>query len=960
MKIVSETKQNSQNNLEKVLRNFYAHSPYTKEGFEGALFILFIQEYLNYHPDFSPKLHNLIQSYKLTSSNLEEATKSNLFKEIDFQNLSIDEFRENCNFLLNLPKNDKYSGEFRTPPVIIDLIIEELGDIQPNQVIYDPACGVGNLFVAIHKKYSNYQLKFIGQDINEQLYILCKINLLVNGIDDAEIFLGDSLANPPLKFKQKIDVAVCNPPFNTRVLPNNISNSEYAFIELMLSMLNKQGKVLIIAPERLLFVESGKSFRKKYVENDWIESIISLPTDMFALHSSTKTSLITFNFDKKGYDDYPNSDKKGVQGFIRFEKKYFSAKQLNLDEGYYEYLDAESKEFVGTNYEVFDLRWENHKLESGEYDIEQFNNYRKNYLPSLFLSVFKIFKYVKVTFIINKNNNVLVDYLENTLIGNTDIVSWEKFDYRRENTFKHKSITFTSTDEYDAYHDFDSNVVEIDIYFRLYKDVEIRLDKAKSLIEQKNYNLLVSHFVHENKIEVDTILHFVKEPNKVCKIKDLIISETLGFHYSPEITKFLYDDVENIPYVRVGDLAKEEQTFYLDISRVERKIAQKNTRKILDYPAVLVSLLGKKLKPTFFNYVGKPIAVGSDILILKMKEDIHIEFFLTQLYSRLVQLQLDMSSSGTIISRIHREDFLNIQIILPPIEEQQRQVLEMRAVIVEKANSQEKVFQTEQKLNQLEYEVIANTNHSLKNKLGTIINDYDTLVRYLKRQEKDNKIICFNEPIFPIIEGDKVDNIDTIEKITNRLKTNLLDASKVFKNTEKLQRQTLKKESVELIKYFREEVKNLYAGKNYTIEIVPQSKNKLKVQLDKDAFKDVLENLIENAKVHSFLEKDKNYQIVFELSQYPNPDNIPVQERKNVQFYAQIIYKNNGKPFPKDFSFEEYKQFSNKAGKTQGTGIGGYVVSRMIELHQGKFNFIHASELSPFQVQFEILLPLEN
>ena len=81
-------------------------------------------------------------------------------------------------------------------------------------------------------------------------------------------------------------------------------------------------------------------------------------------------------------------------------------------------------------------------------------------------------------------------------------------------------------------------------------------------------------------------------------------------------------------------------------------------------------------------------------------------------------------------------------------------------------------------------------------------------------------------------------------------------------------------------------------------------------------------------------------------------------EDKTSTKFARIIYKNDGKPFPKNFSFEHYKQFSNKAGITQGTGIGGYVINKVIELHDGRFNFL--SPTDSFTVNFEILLPLED
>jgi len=135
-------------------------------------------------------------------------------------------------------------------------------------------------------------------------------------------------------------------------------------------------------------------------------------------------------------------------------------------------------------------------------------------------------------------------------------------------------------------------------------------------------------------------------------------------------------------------------------------------------------------------------------------------------------------------------------------------------------------------------------------------------------------------------------------------------------------------------------------------------KLKLYVLIDKNSFKDVIENLIENARKHGFVSEDRKYKIVFELSEQ---DNIYDEESETYKSYARVLYKNDGKPFPKGFSFDDYTEYSNKAGKTQGMGIGGSIISRQIKKHGGKLNCISIDETdSPFPIQFEILLPLDD
>lgn len=679
----------------------------------------------------------------------------------------------------------------------LDETLAKTANPKPKQEIFNPNCGIGSLFVELQKQYPNHELRFTGRVDDSFFYILCRANLLAHNVDalinqedilDADLEMTFWGGNPDIAFgivPLKVEL------FGKRdkkffPLSHKRKNIEYSLIELLINSLNETGKAVVVVPERFLHSGHAKGFKKEYLKNDWVESVISLPEDVFNEYGSVKAAIVVFN------------KNKAEKGFITF------------------------------------------KSENGQF--------------------------------------------EETKVSLEEILSLDRLDLR------------------------------------------------------------ASRYALKDAKELKNIL--ADAPYPVIKIRDIIQGSVSGVNYSPK-SRISENSADDFPYVRVSNLAKNETQFDLDISKVERKISRKkaNKKTVVDYSAVLVSKIAPKLKPTYFNFTDKPIVIGSDIIALKMKDGANVEYFLAQLHSRLVQIQVEMFGSGTTINRINEKDFLNIQIILPPLEEQQRQILQLRPVISEKVIAEEKLIDAQ-------YEVVANINHSLKNKLAVIINDYDTLVRFLRRKERNNATISFNDAISANAVGD---DIDTIEIITDRLKTNLLDASKVFKNAEKIQKQTLKKDVVELVDFFKNEVKPLYAGKNYSIEVIAEPNLKLNAWLDRDAFKDVIENLIENAKSHGFIDDKKTYRIVFDLSELADSEDF---DENTSTKYARIIYKNDGKPFPKNFSFEDYKQFSNKAGKTQGTGIGGYVINKMIELHDGIFNFITPSD--DFTVEFEILLPLEN
>jgi type I restriction enzyme M protein len=106
-----------------------------------------------------------------------------------------------------------------------------------------------------------------------------------------------------------------------------------------------------------------------------------------------------------------------------------------------------------------------------------------------------------------------------------------------------------------------------------------------------------------------------------------------------------------------------------------------------------------------------------------------------------------------------------------------------------------------------------------------------------------------------------------------------------------------------------------------------------------------LSNLIENAKNHGFKDR-KKYRVNFRVVQSEDKKELIIE------------YKNDGRAFPKDFSFKDYISYGQYAGESGNTGIGGYLIHQIIENHDGYLVFRDKIEKhDPFKVQFEIVLP---
>jgi len=231
-------------------------------------------------------------------------------------------------------------GEVLTPPSVIKLIVKIL-DPKPMESFYDPACGPGRILIYAYKyvrekfgKEEAGKLFLFGQEVNQDIYALCRMNMLIHGID-AQIELGDSLLYP--KFKEgdrlrRFDVVAANPPWNQDGYgeatlrnaelkvrfrfgypPNN--SADWAWAQHMLASAKDDGRVGLIIDNGCLF-RGGKerSIRAKIVDRDLIECIILLPEKLF-YNTGAPGAIIIFNKNKP-------EERKGKILFINASNEY--------------------------------------------------------------------------------------------------------------------------------------------------------------------------------------------------------------------------------------------------------------------------------------------------------------------------------------------------------------------------------------------------------------------------------------------------------------------------------------------------------------------------------------------------------------------------------------------------------------------------------------------------------------
>tara|TARA_R110001592_G_scaffold237306_11_gene496382 strand:+ start:47696 stop:48550 length:855 start_codon:yes stop_codon:yes gene_type:complete len=158
-------------------------------------------------------------------------------------------------------------------------------------------------------------LKLYGQEINLLTSAIARMNMFMHGIEEFSIVRGDTLANPAFLHNdelKKFNVILANPPYSIKAWDQKAFTNDpygrnlwgvppqgcadYAFQQHMQKSLDdKNGRSISLWPHGVLFRDSEGDMRRKMIEDDIIECVISLGPNLFYNSSMTSCLLITNN-----------------------------------------------------------------------------------------------------------------------------------------------------------------------------------------------------------------------------------------------------------------------------------------------------------------------------------------------------------------------------------------------------------------------------------------------------------------------------------------------------------------------------------------------------------------------------------------------------------------------------------------------------------------------------------------
>lgn len=305
-----------------------------------------------------------------------------------FEDNDIDAFGDAYEFLIsNYASNaGKSGGEFFTPQTVSKLLarIVTTGKEKINKV-YDPTSGSGSLLLQMKKQFKEHIIEegFFGQEINMTNYNLSRMNMFLHDINYSNFSIkrGDTLLNPLHKNEKPFDAIVSNPPYSIKWIgkddPTLINDERYApagklapksyadfaFILHSLNHLSSSGRAAIVCFPGIFYRKGAeKNIRQYLIDNNYIETIIQLPSNLF-FGTSIATCIMVMAKNKTNnkiqFIDATKEFKKETNNNILSEK--------NIETILNTYISKEEKEYFARNVEKAEIEENDYNLSVSTY-----------------------------------------------------------------------------------------------------------------------------------------------------------------------------------------------------------------------------------------------------------------------------------------------------------------------------------------------------------------------------------------------------------------------------------------------------------------------------------------------------------------------------------------------------------------------------------------------------------------
>ena len=195
--------------------------------------------------------------------------------------------------------------EFYTNRTLVHLMTQML-EPQAGECIYDPTVGTGGMLISslaeVKRRGGDVRtLGLYGQELIHITAAIARMNLVLHGVEDFEIVVGNTLSEPAFIEQDRLqtfDVVLANPLYSIKKWNREAWQSDpwgrnflgtppqgradYAFFQHILKSLDpKTGRCAILFPHGVLFRNEEAEMRRKLIELDLLECVLGLGPNLF-------------------------------------------------------------------------------------------------------------------------------------------------------------------------------------------------------------------------------------------------------------------------------------------------------------------------------------------------------------------------------------------------------------------------------------------------------------------------------------------------------------------------------------------------------------------------------------------------------------------------------------------------------------------------------------------------------
>lgn len=198
----------------------------------------------------------------------------------------------------------KKAGEFYTPAEVVRICVE-ICNPEDGMRVYDPTVGSGGMLIQVRdyvreKGQDATNVRLFGQEKMGTTWSICKMNMLLHGIPDADIRQQDTLREPQHKDDtnqlRRFDRVLANPPFSQNYIKKDIQfpgrfpvwmpekgkKADLMFVQHMLAVLKADGRMATVMPHGVLFRGGEeREARKHFIDSGYLEAVVGLPGNLF-------------------------------------------------------------------------------------------------------------------------------------------------------------------------------------------------------------------------------------------------------------------------------------------------------------------------------------------------------------------------------------------------------------------------------------------------------------------------------------------------------------------------------------------------------------------------------------------------------------------------------------------------------------------------------------------------------